>query len=121
MEVEVFAQLTIQKYVRDTNEGREDVTMKSVRDDEASRSEQLEAGDGLGPGTLVLASLWNKVSCAFDVVVQQCLVGVIALDICSRWAIDARCIGEFPVDFVVCYVADGAAEVEVAFTERYSR
>jgi hypothetical protein len=69
------------------------VAVKSVGDDEVSRSQEVEAGHRFGPSTLVLTLL--------------ALVVVI----------DGRCLGELPVDLVVCYVADAAAQVDLALAK----
>jgi hypothetical protein len=79
--------------VRDADNSRKNVTVKTISDNEMGRSEEFKAGNRLGPSTLVLALL------AVTIVV------------------DFRCRGELPIHLVVCHVADAATEVDLALAK----
>lgn len=108
--------------MRDADEGREDVAVEAVGDDESSRSEQPKACDGLRPGALVLAGLCSMFVCPFVCTfggrLPQGLVrlalGVFGFGFRRPVDVGGR---EFPIDLVIYlviyYISDGATEVQV--------
>lgn len=79
--------------MRNADNGGENVTVETISNNEVSRSEKLEAGNRLGPSTLVLARLNITVVVNFGG------------------------LGELPIHLVVCHVADAAAKVDLALAE----
>lgn len=92
MEIEVLAQLAVHEDVGHADDGRQNVPVQAVGDDEARGAEQLEAVHGLDPRALVGAVLLVRTTRLVD---------------SGRWCVP-------PVDLVVRDVADGAAHVEHA-------
>lgn len=96
MEVEVLAQLAVHENMWNSNKCGQNVAVKTVGDDEASRAQEFESGNGLGPSTLVFAIL--SLGC-------RRAVGFIT----GLWRVDVRRVGEFPVDLLVGDLADASA------------
>lgn len=97
VEVEVFVEFVVYKYVWYVNYGGEDVFVEMVSDDEMSRVKKFKVGNSFGLGMLVFVCFF-VVFCGF-------FVGV-----------DVRGIGEFLVDFLVGNVI-GRIEIECVFFE----
>jgi hypothetical protein len=79
--------------MRNADDGRENVTVKTISNDKVSRSKEFKTSHRLGPSTLVLSRL------AVAVVV------------------DFGGLGELPVHLVVGYVADAATKIDLALAE----
>jgi len=101
MVILILAELRIHKDVRGSDQGRHDVSMQAICNDEPCRAKHLEPIDSLGPRALVLAGLVLGV--------EFSRVGVGAFR-----GVDPGGVGVLPIDLAVRDVTDGAAQVEMA-------